>query len=124
MKKQFVLLILMTFFLVACNNPKDTVIPIDIDSWESNPEFKEKIQELESEDQMIFAAFTMRAALSDAFGGNSIKEGTTIGQAIEAQKVYNEELKKKFELKKASEESKVKEENSEEKKNTYSTESK
>lgn len=84
--KRLALSIIMIGILSACSNPKDVVIPSDTTAWES--ELKDAIKELPDDEKLAVAAYMMRAKVGQAFGGEGIPAGTTIGQAIELQKNY------------------------------------
>ncbi len=80
--------------IIGCSDPKNTVVPTNIESWKSNQTFKKSIEKLPDEDKKLLAAYAMRGGLSQAFGGEGIKENTTIGQAIESQKLWESEKEK------------------------------
>ena len=82
---------LLAFTLSGCNDPKGTVVPSDINTWESNEDFKQSVQKLTESDQKLLAAYAMRAGLASAFGGQGIENGTTIGQAIDIQQQWVQE---------------------------------
>ncbi len=83
----FSLLILIS----GCENPKDVTVPKDISTWESDEHFIEAAKKLSDEDKKLLLAYSMRAMLSEAFGGEGLKDGTTIGQAIDIQKAWQAE---------------------------------
>lgn len=84
-------LILLTLSLISCNDYKETVIPPEIESWETDNKFKKSVKKLNEEDKKLFVAYTMRAELGEVFGGKGIGKGLTIGQAIDIQKEWGEE---------------------------------
>lgn len=84
--KRLALSIIMIGILSACSNPKDVVIPSETALWET--ELKDAIKELPDDEKFAVAAYLMRAKVGQAFGGDGIPAGTTIGQAIELQKSY------------------------------------
>lgn len=79
------------FLLTACSKPTDTVIPADKALWEK--ELAPATQKLSEEDRKLFGAYMARSIMSGALGGSKegIPFGTTIGQAIEAQKQWQAE---------------------------------
>jgi len=83
--KNGLIVIALACTITACTDPKDTVLPSDVSTWESNESLKESVQKLTDEEKQLLAAYAMRAGLSSAFGGKGINEGTTIGQAIDVQ---------------------------------------
>ena len=98
-----------TLVLGGCSKPTDVVIPSDISTWDEK--LAPEIKKLPEPEQKKLAAFLMRAKLGEAFGGDGIPPGTTIGQAIDAQSKWLEEqaikraeeeaLKKKLEQERA-----------------------
>lgn len=84
--KRLALSIIMIGILSACSNPKDVVIPSDTASWDT--EMKDAIKKLSEEDRAAIASYLMRAKVGEAFGGQGIPIGTTIGKAIEEQKDF------------------------------------
>ncbi len=89
--KNGLIVIILACTITACTDPKDTVLPSDISTWESNESLKESVQKLTDEEKKLLAAYAMRAGLSSAFGGKGISEGTTIGQAIDVQNQWIQE---------------------------------
>lgn len=92
--KILVLLIFVAALSGCDDDPKQIVIPQDIQSWSSNAELKEAVQSLSEEEKELFKAYTMRAGLSQARGGEGIRENMTLGQAIESQKAWLAEREK------------------------------
>lgn len=88
------MLVALAATLTGCDNPKKTVVPSDISTWESNQDFKAAVAKLPEDEKKLLAAYAIRAGLSQAFGGNGMPEGTTIGSAIEQQKAWQEEKAK------------------------------
>ena len=78
------LLCLLVIFLSACSDPKSTVIPVDPDKWETS--LKEPSAKLPEEEKRMLAAWIIRSKAKELFGGEKMKDGTTIGQAIDEQR--------------------------------------
>ncbi|WP_318432314.1 hypothetical protein [Photobacterium leiognathi] len=89
--KNGLIAIILVSSITACTDPKDTVLPSDISTWESNKNLKNSVQKLTDEEKKLLAAYAMRAGLSTAFGGKGINEGTTIGEAINIQSQWLQE---------------------------------
>lgn len=83
--KNGIIVVIFACTITACTDPKDTILPLDISTWESNENLKESVQKLTDEEKKLLAGYTVRAGLSSAFGEVGIKEGTTIRQAINVQ---------------------------------------
>lgn len=85
-----------TLVLSGCSKPTDTVIPSDMQSWDEK--LAPEVKKLSDADREKVAAYLIRAKMGEAFGGNGIPPGTTIGQAIDAQaKWENEQAAKRAE---------------------------
>ncbi|WAW01165.1 hypothetical protein NB644_09475 [Oxalobacter formigenes] len=87
------LLCLLVIFLSACSDPKSTVIPVDPDKWETS--LKEPAAKLPEEEKRMLAAWIIRSKAKELFGGEKMKDGTTIGQAIDEQRKFEEKQKEK-----------------------------
>lgn len=95
--------------LSACSKPTDAVIPSDMATWDK--ELAPHLKKLPDEDREKVAGYLMRAKVGEVFGGKGVPPGTTIGQALEAQKKWEAEqaakraeeeaLKKKLEQERA-----------------------
>jgi hypothetical protein len=94
MSKIAVLILFLITFLVGCDDPKKAIVPSNISSWKSEQKFKDTVQKLSEEEKRLFVAYAMRAGLSQAFGGQGLKEGLTVGEAIEIQKSWQFEQQK------------------------------
>jgi hypothetical protein len=77
-----------------CSNPKKAEIPQDISSWESNSTFKKSVDKLKDDDKKQLLAYLVRTQMSAAFGGEGMKKGTTIEDAIKFQKEWQDEQSK------------------------------
>jgi hypothetical protein len=87
---------LLALALVGCSKPEDTVIPSEVASWDT--QLAPAVKKLSEEDQALLAAYLMRAKMGEAFGGEGMPPGLTIGQAVEAEKKLRaEEAKRKAE---------------------------
>ena len=107
--KRIAVLLIAIAAICGCSKPTDAVIPSDIATWDKDltPELKK----LPDADREKVAAYLMRAKMGEVFGGKGIPPGTTIGQALEAQKKWEaqqaakraeeEALKKKLEQERA-----------------------
>ena len=78
--------------LVACGDPHDTKLPIDIAKWHNT--VKPSLQKLTREEQELFTQYVRRhTILADEVGlhgdaADPIPEGMTIGKAIAEQRDY------------------------------------
>lgn len=88
-----ILCILSLTITMSCSSARNITIPKDMSKWET--ELKPYIEKLSDEDKSLLAKYLMRAKLGEAFGGGSMQEGLTIGQAIEKQKEFEAEQAKK-----------------------------
>ena len=107
--KRIAALLIAVALICGCSNPTDAVIPSDMAAWDKDlaPELKK----LPDADREKVAAYLMRAKMGEAFGGKGVPPGTTVGQALEAQKKWEadqaakraeeEALKKKLEQERA-----------------------
>ena len=84
--KSKILIFMAALTLAACSDPKGTVIPPDIETWEKT--LKPSVDKLNEEEKKLFLGFTMRAKMGEAFGGKGIESGTTVGKAIDLQKKW------------------------------------
>lgn len=82
MKKAICTMIAGLFLMVGCSDPKNTVIPPDMSKISSS------IKKLNDEEKGLLAAFTIRTKMSEAFGGNKMPDGITIGKAIQLQREW------------------------------------
>jgi hypothetical protein len=80
-------------FTVACSNPHSKVIPKDQTKWET--ELKPYIEKLSEEEKGLLVKYLMRTKMGEAFGGQGMTEGTTIGQAIAKQREFEQEQARK-----------------------------
>ncbi len=87
--KKVLLLVVMAISLLicACSDPRSTVIPQDIETWETNKKFSNSVDKISDDDKKLLLAYAMRKA----FSGEEIEEGITIGEAIDSEKKIQEE---------------------------------
>jgi hypothetical protein len=107
--KRIAALLIATTVIYGCSNPTDTVIPSDMATWDKD--LAPALKKLPDADREKVAAYLMRAKMGEVFGGKGMPPGTTIGQALEAQKTWEaaqaakraeeEALKKKLEQERA-----------------------
>lgn len=96
--KRLILAIAMSIVLVGCSNPKDEVIPAELNKT-TMQEFAEKIKGLSEEEKALLTAYIARSEISKAFGGGSAPAGTTVAEAIENQKKWQEKLQEEEKIK-------------------------
>ena len=90
MKKIFIAC--FAFLLVACGDPHDTRVPLDITKWNST--VKPALQKMTPEERILFTDYVRRhTVLSDEVGlhgdlADPIPEDMTIGKAIEEQRRF------------------------------------
>jgi len=89
---RYLLLVLASFVLVACSDPRNTAIPRDVGQLQA---IKPTLDKLSPEERELVAAYIMRhtvaAKLGGLFGGKEgpgIPEGMTIGKALEEQRKF------------------------------------
>jgi len=85
----------------GCSDPRETVIPPNVDNWESDAQLKSAIEKLTDEEKKLVVAYVVRAKMGEVFGGDGIKEGLTIAEAISIQKqwqIEKQEEEKRREL--------------------------
>lgn len=93
MNRNIAIIILVFFFLIACNRPQEKIIPIDTSKWDA--ELKPVIEKLTDEEKALLAGFLARTKLREALGGQKMAENLTVGKAIEEQRKFLQEQKKK-----------------------------
>lgn len=96
--KKLVLSVVMSAMLIGCSNPKDEVIPPDLNET-SMQELAEKVKDLSEEDKTLLTGYIARSEMSKAFGGDSAPAGTTVGEAIENQKQWQAQMEEEERLK-------------------------
>ncbi|WP_372404621.1 hypothetical protein ACDW34_07225 [Acinetobacter piscicola] len=88
--KKILIPLTLAMFLVGCSNPKSAEIPTDPNKWE---ELKPKIEKLSDEEKQLVAQYLIRKGMGSAFGGEGVKAGTTIGDAIKEQQKWQDDKK-------------------------------
>ena len=85
---------LLCIALTGCSKPTDAVVPTDPKQWDG--EFAQKIKNLSEADKGLLAAYLLRTQLGEVFGKQGMPVGTTVGQAIDAQRqwIAEQEAKK------------------------------
>jgi len=91
--KRIAVVLIATVVLCGCSKPTDNVIPTDISTWDK--ELAPALKKLPDADREKVATYLMRAKMGEVFGGKGIPPGTTIGQALEAQKKWDAEQEAK-----------------------------
>ncbi|UUI60383.1 hypothetical protein [Aeromonas salmonicida] len=88
--------------LAGCGGPKDVVLPKDATSWKNNDEVMGAFEKLSEEEKRLFSAYGIRLVMKSIFSGPlkigsntepgsgdfEVKDGLTIGQAIEEQREW------------------------------------
>jgi hypothetical protein len=95
-------------FLSACSDPKQSIVPSDPAKWDT--ELKPIIEKLSDEEKKLLGAYLMRSKMGEAFGGEPMLPGTTVADAIQNQKNWQEETEKKAAAEKLLKEQKAAEE--------------
>lgn len=91
MKKTTIIALVLSTVLFGCGkDPKSTQFPHDISTWKTDSEFTSAIKQLNEDDRKLLQGYMVAAVMSEAFGGNGVPEGQTIGAAIEAQRTMIE----------------------------------
>ncbi|MGA9665465.1 MAG: hypothetical protein WBQ69_03325 [Gallionella sp.] len=82
----------LALLLVACGDPHDTQVPVDISKWRDT--VRPSLQQLTPEEQALFTQYVRRhTIMTDEVGlygdkVDPIPEGMTIGKAIADQRNY------------------------------------
>ena len=87
--KHFAVLLVAIAMLWGCSKPADTVIPSDMSAWDK--ELAAELKKLSDADRERVGAYLLRAKFGEVMGGKGVPPGTTIGQALEAQKKWEVE---------------------------------
>jgi hypothetical protein len=95
MKKLSLIFILLTIF--GCSDPKKTVIPKNI---EDISEIKPSVDKLTDEEKQLLMGYLFRAKSKEIIMNEEMKENVTIGEAIQDQKIWKQELEIKQEIEK------------------------
>lgn len=95
--KRLIATSLLCLTLAACSNPRNTVIPQDVEQMAA---IKPELEKLTPEEQQLAAAYILRVTLvskmAGAFGGKEgpgIPQGTTLGKAVDLQRAFVAEQK-------------------------------
>lgn len=78
--------LLLCTALIGCSKSTDAVVPTDPKQWDG--EFAQKIKNLSEVDKGLLAAYLLRTQLGKALGKQGMPIGTTVGQAIDAQRQW------------------------------------
>lgn len=78
--------LLLCTALTGCSKATDAVVPTDPKEW--NGEFAQKIKTLSETDKGLLAAYLVRTQLGEVLGKQGMPVGTTVGQAIDAQRQW------------------------------------
>jgi hypothetical protein len=102
LRGRVLLLLVVLLGFSGCTNPKQTVIPADMNEWETK--LKPTINSLSAEERTLLAQYMMRSKLGEAFGGSSRLGTITVGEAIQEQRRFLErEADKELEAKRLKE---------------------
>lgn len=82
-------LIVAVTMVAGCSKPTDAVIPSDISVWDK--ELAPHLKKLPDDEREKVGVYLMRVKLGEVFGGKGVPPGTTVGQALEAQKKWEAE---------------------------------
>ena len=80
------MLLCATLLLIACSNPKDARIPNDPNRWDED--LRSTMERLPLDERQLAVSYLARAKQTAALSGQSIREGVTLGQAIQEQREY------------------------------------
>ena len=88
----FVVVAAATLLLASCSGLKGTVVPSDPSKWDT---IADSVKKLSDEDKQLFTGYAMRMTIGSAMAGGkgSIPPGTTIGDAIKAQREFLDKQK-------------------------------
>lgn len=78
--------------LYYSRNPKNTVIPANMETWDKT--VVPSMNKLSEEDKRYLIAYMMRAKMKETFGKEKMEEGKTIGEAIAQEKQRREKESK------------------------------
>lgn len=80
--------------LGACSDPRSTKLPVDIEQW--NTEIKKEVSQLKDEEKQRLMRYVLRKTkIRQVFGELGPVEETTIGEALTAQKQFEDNQGKK-----------------------------
>ena len=85
--------VLAALVLGGCSDPKKTIIPSDVSTWETT--LKPTLEKLPDEDRQTVGRYMIRAKMGETFGGKSKLGTITVGEAIKEQKDFEAERKAK-----------------------------
>lgn len=98
--KKILASIVMSMALIGCmQDPKKIVVPEKFESIQQMQEFSEKIKDLPKEDRDLLGQYI----IGDLSDGVKRIDGTTVGEAIEAQRQYNARKKQEEDRRKTQE---------------------
>ena len=91
-RRMFASTVGLALILAACSGPKSTVIPSDLQKWDT---IADSVKKLSDEDKSLFTGYAMRMTIGSALAGGKggIPPGTTIGDAIQLQKEFLDKQK-------------------------------
>ncbi|MGU5816945.1 hypothetical protein ACV1EC_18800 [Aeromonas hydrophila] len=91
MKKLTVIALALSISLFGCDkDPKTMQLPHDMATWKTDSEFTGAIKKLTEDERKLLLGYMVTAGMSEAFGGQGVPDGQTIGEAIEAQRTLIE----------------------------------
>lgn len=101
---KLLVIVALALFVAACSNPKDTVLPTQLDKMES---IKPAMEKLTTAERELLIGYTMRHTVGAAMNGflgikeTPIPDGMTIGKAISEQQDFAAKALAKSEEEKA-----------------------
>lgn len=84
-------LLLFSIFLIGCSNPKEALIPVDLES-EKMEKLGEKVKSLSEEDKALLNSYIARSRESEESEGFLIPVGKTVGDAIADENQWQAEV--------------------------------
>lgn len=90
----FTLLFAALALLAGCTKPLDTTIPSDMAQWDK--ELAPQLKKLTDEERALVQKYLVRAKLGEVFGGEGVAPGTTLAQALDAQRLWEAEQQAKL----------------------------
>jgi hypothetical protein len=80
---------LMASATPSCSKPQDVLISAEPSGWDNDTKLKDAVSKLSEDDRLLLGRWMLRAAMGKAFGAKVAD--TTIGSAINQQRVFEQE---------------------------------
>ena len=84
---RLLVILLMVSMVLACSDPRETMLPQNLQQWETDQNFRSSLTKLTLEEQRIISTYLMRVTL-EQLQGESVSYNMTIAEAIEEQQIW------------------------------------